>query len=31
MPGQGPANEHGAMGVIVVQPTIPPLISVPPE
>ena len=31
MPGHGPANEHGAMGVIVVQPTIPPLISVPPE
>ena len=31
IPGHGPANEHGAMGVMVVQPTIPPLISVPPE
>src|SRR5207245_2069826 len=31
MPGQGPANEPGWIGVQVVHPTIPPETSVPPE
>jgi hypothetical protein len=31
MPGEGPENEQGAIGESVVQPRIPPLISVPPE
>ena len=31
IPGHGPANEPGWIGVQVVQPTIPPETSVPPE
>ena len=31
IPGHGPMNEPGWIGVQVVQPTMPPEISVPPE
>src|SRR5438093_7576829 len=31
IPGHGPMNELGWIGVQVVQPTMPPEISVPPE
>ena len=31
IPGQGPTNELGCIGVQVVHPRMPPEISVPPE